>query len=257
VDRLIAELTPRGDETPDPVTSYLTDDRPAPPGRPWILISMVASVDGATTVNGRSGGLGGPGDRRVFQALRGSADMILVGAGTVRAESYRPPQTADDQIMAHRVAQGRAPRPRLVVVSSSLELEPTAPLFADHSIEDPLPLVATVTSAPPSRREALTAVAELVACGANRVDLTGLLAVLDDIGAGVVLCEGGPGLNHQLLAAGLVDELCLTISPNLVGGVGGDVHSLLAGSSLPIPARLHLDRVLSEDDYLFCRYLVS
>ena len=117
--------------------------------------------------------------------------------------------------------------------------------------------MATVTSAPPSRREALTAVAELVACGANRVDLTGLLAVLDDIGAGVVLCEGGPGLNHQLLAAGLVDELCLTISPNLVGGVGGDVHSLLAGSSLPIPARLHLDRVLSEDDYLFCRYLVS
>ena len=102
-------------------------------------------------------------------------------------------------------------------------------------------------------------VAELARGKAGRLigDLTGLLAVLDDIGTGVVLCEGGPDLNHQLLAAGLVDEVCLTISPSLVGGVGGEGRSLLAGGSLPIPTRLRLDRVLSDDGFLFCRYLVA
>jgi len=256
VDRLLPDPN-QADDAADPVAAYLDDARPAPPGRPWVVMGMVVSVDGATAVDGRSGGLGGPGDRRVFRALRGVADMILVGAGTVRAEGYRSPRTSDDDVLARRLADGRAPRPRLVVVSGSLDLDPEAPLFADRPDEDPPPVVATVASAPPDRRAALEPVAELVACGPNRVDLTGLLAVLDDVGAGVVLCEGGPDLNHQLLAAGLVDEVCLTISPRLVGGVGGDGRSLLAGDSLPIPARLRLDRVLAEDGFLFCRYLVS
>ena len=248
---------PTSTDGPDPVVAYLEDDRPAPPGRPWVVVNMVASVDGATAVDGRSGGLGGPGDRRVFRALRGSADMILAGAGTVRAEGYRAPRTPDDDVLARRLAEGRAPRPRLVVVSGSLDLDPAAPLFSDRPEGDPPPVVATVASAPAERRSALEPVAALVSCGPTRVDLTGLLAVLDDVGAGVVLCEGGPDLNHQLLAAGLVDEVCLTISPSLVGGVGGEGRSLLAGGSLPIPTRLRLDRVLSDDGFLFCRYLVA
>ena len=253
VERLTPELAP-DDDALDPVSAYLDDERPAPPGRPWVVVSMVASVDGATAIDGRSAGLGGPGDQRVFRALRGSADMILVGAGTVRAEGYRSPRTPDDKVVARRLAEGRAPRPRLVVVSGSLDLDPRAPLFTDRSEEDLSPIVATVASAPQERRDALVRVAELVACGPSRVDLTGLLAVLDDIGAGIVLCEGGPDLNHQLLAAGLVDEVCLTISPRLVGGTG---YSLLSGGPLPIPTRLRLDRVLAEEGFLFCRYLVS
>ena len=241
----------------DPVGLLLGDDRPAPPGRPWILVNMVASVDGATAVDGRSGGLGGPADRQVFRALRGCADMILVGAGTVRAEGYRPPRSPEDTVMADRVAAGRAPRPRLVVVSASLDLDPEAPLFADRDPADPPPIVATVTTAPADRRAGLEPVAELVACGETRVDLTGLLAVLDDVGARTVLCEGGPDLNHQLFAAGLVDELCISVSPNLVGGVGGDGRSLMAGPPLSAAIGLTLDRVLTEDGFLFCRYLVS
>ncbi|MBT6371122.1 MAG: pyrimidine reductase family protein, partial [Acidimicrobiaceae bacterium] len=110
---------------------------------------------------------------------------------------------------------------------------------------------------PADRRAGLEPVAEVVACGETLVDLTGLLAVLDDIGARTVLCEGGPNLNHQLFAAGLVDELCISVSPKLVGGIGGEGRSLVAGPQLATATRLVLDRVLTEDGFLFCRYLVS
>jgi|TARA_B100001105_G_scaffold135688_1_gene108663 riboflavin-specific deaminase-like protein len=220
------------------------------------MLNMVASVDGATTVAGLSGRLGGTGDRQVFRTLRGLADMILVGAGTVRAEGYRPPLTPDDSLAVARTTAGQQARPRLVVVSASLDLDPTAPLFTERRPEDPPPLIATVRSAPAERRDALAEVSDLIDLGGTRVDLTGLLATLGDIGARTVLCEGGPDLNHQLLAAGLVDELCLTISPKLVGGAGTTGPGLLAGGAFAVPSGLRLDQVLTHDDFLFCRYLV-
>jgi len=255
--RHVRRIHPEPDRDVDPVGLHLDDDRPVPPGRPWVMVNMVASVDGATAVAGQSGGLSGPADRQVFRAIRGCADMILVGAGTVRAEGYRPPRSLEETVAASRAASGRAPRPRLVVVSASLDLDPTAPLFADRDPADPPPIVATVASAPADRRAGLEPVAEVVACGETLVDLTGLLAVLDDIGARTVLCEGGPNLNHQLFAAGLVDELCISVSPKLVGGIGGEGRSLVAGPQLATATRLVLDRVLTEDGFLFCRYLVS
>jgi len=255
--RRVRRIHPEPTGDIDPAEVVLDDDRQAPPGRPWVLMNMVASVDGATTVGGRSERLSGPADRRVFRALRGSVDMILVGAGTVRAEDYRPPRTPEDTIATKRSIDGQDARPRLVVVSASLDLDPEAPLFADRESTDPPPIVATVTTAPAERRARLEPVAEVVACGETCVDLTGLLAVLDDIGARTVLCEGGPDLNHQLVAAGLVDELCITVSPGLTGGVGGDYGSLLAGPPLSATTRLSLDRVMTEDGFLFCRYLVS
>ena len=255
--RAVRILHPSDGPEVDPVEAYLDDDRPAPPGRPWVVVNMVASIDGATTVAGRSVGLGGTGDRQVFRALRGLSDMVLVGAGTVRTESYRPPQDPVEPMASRRAAERRAPRPRLVVVSGSLELDPTLPLFTENDLGDPVPLVATVSSSPANRRAALEPLAELVVCGETLVDLTGLLATLNDIGARTVLCEGGPHLNHQLFAAGLVDELCVSISPTLVGGVGLGGRSLLDGPSLAVPIRLRLHRVLSEDGFLFCRYLVS
>ena len=255
--RRVRRIHPEPTGDIDSAEVVLDDARPAPPGRPWVLVNMVASVDGATTVGGRSGKLGGPADRRMFRALRGCADMILVGAGTVRAEGYRPPRTPEDTIATRRRIDGQDERPRLVVVSASLDLDPNASLFADRESTDPPPIVATVTTAPTSRRALLEPVAEVVACGETRVDLTGLLAVLDNVGARTVLCEGGPDLNHQLVAAGLVDELCITVSPGLTGGVGGHHGSLLAGPPLSATTRLSLDRVLTEDGFLFCRYLVS
>ncbi|MDG2427902.1 MAG: pyrimidine reductase family protein [Acidimicrobiales bacterium] len=241
----------------DPTGVYFDDDRPAPPGRPWVVTNMVASVDGATAVDGQSGNLGGPADRQIFKALRGCADMILVGAGTVRAEKYRPPRSPAEPIAVRRAARGQATRPRLVVISASLNLNPEASLFVDRDPEDPPPIVATVTTAPASRWANLDSVADVVACGETQVDLNGLLAVLDDLGAHTVLCEGGPDLNHQLFASGLVDELCLSVSPQIIGGVETNARSLLTGPVLSAATRLRLDRVLTEDGFLFCRYLVS
>ncbi len=254
--RSVRRIYPEPTGEIDSTDVILNDERPSPPGRPWVLVNMVTSVDGATTVDGKSGKLGGPADRRVFRTLRGCADMILVGAGTVRAEGYRPPRTPEDTIATRRRIDGQEERPRLVVVSASLNLDPEAPLFSDQESPHPPPIVATVTTAPAERRALLEPVAEVVACGETRVDLTGLLAVLDNVGARTVLCEGGPDLNHQLVAAGLVDELCITVSPGLTGGVGGDYGSLLAGPPLSTTTRLSLDRVLTEDGFLFCRYLV-
>ena len=255
--RHVRRIHPEPGRDVDPVGLHLDDDRPVPPGRPWVMVNMVASVDGATAVAGRSEGLGGPADRQVFQTIRGCADMILVGAGTVRAEGYRPPRSLKETVPESRAASDRSRRPRLVVVSASLDLDPTAPLFADRDPTDPPPIVATVASAPADRRAGLEPVAEVMACGETLVDLTGLLAVLDDIGARTVLCEGGPDLNHQLFAAGLVDELCISFSPKLVGGIGREGRSLLDGPPLAAATRLVLDRVLTEDGFLFCRYLVS
>jgi len=142
-------------------------------------------------------------------------------------------------------------------VSERLDLDPMAPLFAGRLPADQPPLVATVRSAPADRRAALEPVADLIALGETRVDLTGLLATLGDLGARTVLCEGGPDLNHQLLAAGLVDELCLTISPMLVGGAGATSRGLLDGAPFAVPSGLRLDQVSTHQGFLFCRYLIA
>ena len=107
----------------DPVDVYHGDLRPAPGTRPWVLMNMIASVDGATAVDGVSEGLGGPADRRMLGTLRGLADVILVGAKTVRAEDYRLPRLPDDRVAVLRATSGRPPRPRLAVVSASLSLD--------------------------------------------------------------------------------------------------------------------------------------
>ncbi|MGV3759355.1 MAG: dihydrofolate reductase family protein, partial [Actinomycetota bacterium] len=191
--------------------------RPAPPDRPWILVNMIASLDGAITVEDRSAGLGRPADKAVFSALRAVADVVLAGAGTVRIEGYGPPRPTSATRAARR-ARGQAEAPRLAVVSRSLELDPGAALFA--AAEAP-PFVLTCDAAPRDRRAALAAVAEVVVAGDEAVDLPAALTELRQQGVATVCAEGGPTLNGHLLAADLVDEWDLTISPLLVGGGAG------------------------------------
>ena len=222
--------------------------RPARPDRPWLLVNMVASLDGAIAVDGRSGSLGGPADKAMFAALRGIADVILVGAGTVRAEGYGPPRPSE-AVRAARRARGQAEVPRLAVVSRSLDLDPTAPCFAEANAP---PCVVTCGAAPADRRSDLAAVATVVAVGDVEVDLAAALARLAADGAGVVLCEGGPSLNGDLAAAGLIDEWDLTVSPLLVGGTSARaVH----GPALPDPSRFALDRLLEADGLLLGRWI--
>lgn len=240
----------------DPVVLYAADVRTRINDRPWVVVNMITSIDGATAVDGRSGALGGPADKAVFRALREVPDVILVGAATVRTEGYGPVQLGAEA-RERRRNFGRSEVPRLAIVSGSLELDPDSPMFAEA--ERP-PLVLTSAQADPARRVRLESVAEVHTVGEARVSMTEALSLLGHLGVTCVLCEGGPTLNAQLLAQDLVDEWCQTTSPMLVGGessraaVGPEarVNSDPQGSRLP---HLHLDRLLEADGMLLARYL--
>jgi riboflavin-specific deaminase-like protein len=218
-------------------------------GRPWLLVNMVTSLDGATSVQGRSAPLSNPADRRIFHGLRALADVILVGAGTVRAEGYGPPRIADD-VQERRVLRGQTPRPRIAVVTRSLELDLTSPLFAD----DPGPIVITSPASPSSRRVEVAQRADLMLAGQHeRVDLAEGLALLGEMGAEVVLCEGGPALNGELFELDLVDELCLTLAPLVVGGPS---DRAVRGMT-DVPRGFEIAHLLEDEGALFLRVVRS
>lgn len=238
----------------DPAT-VVDEHRPAFPDRPWVLANFVSSADGAASgPDDRSGSLSGPADRTVFQALRAAADIVLAGAGTVRAENYGRARLTDEQ-QAARQARGRPPLPRLAVVSASLRLDPAARFFTEADPDQP-PIVLTTTSALDAaggRVEELATVAALHAAGDTIVDWGQALRLLhDDVGTEVVLAEGGPTVIGQLVTADLLDELCLTLAPLIAGG---DASRIVAGARLDDVLPQRLDRVFEADGFLFMRYL--
>ncbi|OHV43303.1 hypothetical protein CC117_11640 [Parafrankia colletiae] len=215
-------------------------------GIPHIRSNFVASVDGAIEIDGRSGDLGGPADLRVFRALRWLADVVLVGAGTVRTEDYGPvPVPAARQEI--RVAAGLAPIPPVAVVSGRLDLDPDARLFGGAV----RPLLLTCEAAPIELRRALEPVADVVSCGERTVEPAAVLAALAERGLLRVLTEGGPTLHSQLARAGLLDEVCVTLAPVLAGPAR---LGMMAGASWTAPQHLRLLHVLEEDGSLFLRF---
>ncbi len=249
--RQVDEVFPHWQPDVDGPDLYIHDERPAPGNRPWVALNMVATVDGAVTVDGRSGGLSGPADKAIFFALRSIADVILVGAGTVTAEDYGPPRMSDE-VQAARRARGQQPVPPIAVVSGRLSVEPTARLFRDTPVR---PIVLTVDTADPERRAALEAVADVQSAGHDRFDVGIALRNLYERGASVVICEGGPTLNGELLEHDLIDELCVTTSPLLTSG--SDPRIMRGASPVP-PRSVALDRQLVDDDgFVFSRYLVA
>jgi len=232
---------------PDPAElddAGLVEAYRVPAGR-HLRVNFIASLDGAVTVDGRSGGLGSPGDRRIFQVLRALADVVLVGHGTASTEGYRP-MTADSPVGRLRAAIGRQPTAPIAVVSNRASLEPTSGLVT--GAVSPTVLV-TCAASDEGRRAALEAAGVVVlVCGDDEVDLPLALDRLAALGYEQVLCEGGPTLFRDALAAGVVDELDLSIAPALVG----QQHRLVDG--LPDAVRLDLRQVLEEDGVLFTRY---
>lgn len=216
--------------------------------QPWVRVNFVSSVDGAVEINGLTAGLGSPPDKRVFDMLRELADVILVGAGTARAERYGGVVLATEA-QNRRTSRGQAPVPPLAVVSSSACLDPAGPLFVDAVVP---PLILTTSDAPPNRREQLIrAGADVVVVGGSTVDVGQVLQQLKSRKLLRVLCEGGPRLLGTLVAAEAVDELCLTIAPCLAGPGAGRI---IAGSMLPEPVALKLQTMLAENDVLMLRY---
>lgn len=203
----------------------------------WVAVNMVAGVDGGVTIDGVSQALGGEGDLAGFRALRVAADVVVVGAGTARAEGYGPAKVRT-QARQTRRERGQAPRPTVAVVTRSLDLEGADRLFEG----DPGVIVVAPVDSDPDRRAALAARgATVLVAGEGDVDLKDALDQLAARGLGRVLVEGGPSLNRDMLAAGLVDELFLTVAPVLVG-TGGE--AIVAGTlEHPVPLRLREGRV--------------
>ncbi|MEV0381012.1 pyrimidine reductase family protein [Nonomuraea sp. NPDC050643] len=225
-------------DTPDLVQAY------AYPGdRPWLRVNMVASADGAAWLEGRSGGLSSKGDKRIFQTLRGLADVIVAGAATVRKEGYGPVPPRESWA---GIRAGRPEVPPVAVITRSLALDLDGALFTDAPSRT---IVITCEAAPHDRRTEAAKRSDLIVAGDNDVDLRRAVAELHERGLTRVLCEGGPQINAQLSARDLVDELCLSISPVLLGG---GAARILNGE--PAQTTLALSQVLEEEGVLFCKY---
>lgn len=209
-----------------------------------VRANMVASLDGAVTVEGRSGGLSGDADRRVFRILRALADVVLVGAGTARSEDYGPARVPPELA---GLRDGQDTAPTIAVVTRTAELDPSARLFGEARSR---PVVLTCRAAPPSRVAALQEVADVVAAGDDDVDLPAALARLADRGWTRILCEGGPSLLGALTAADLVDELTLTLAPLLVAGDAGRITV----GPVVAPREYALAGLLAADDVLLAHY---
>ena len=225
------QLFPDAVDPVDPADVY--GDRPGAEERPAVRLNMISTVDGATALDGVSGNLGSLADKRVFGVLRSLADVVLVAAGTVRAEHYGP---------------STAP---IAVVTRSAGLDWQSGFFSEAKAR---PMVLTVDDAPKENLEHASEVADVIFAGTGSVDLNRAVAELGTRGFRHVLAEGGPTLNTQLARAEVLDELCLTLSPKLLAG---EAKRILAGPVLPAPTELQLRSVLEDEGYLFLRYRVS
>ena len=242
------QIYPEVRDEVDPAEVYDDPRRHERRERPYVFVNMVTSVDGATVVDGVTEQLGSDGDRHIFFLLRSLADAILVGAQTVRAEGYGPPKVRKE-FAAGRAARGQAPRPRIAVVSRSLQLDWSSALFTSEASR---PFVLAPADANAERLAEAAAHTDVIAVGENELDLPAALARLAGEGVAALLCEGGPTLNGALLHHGLIDELCLTVSPTLVAGGGG--QRIMGSAGAPDMVGLELVSVLTEDGSLFLRY---
>jgi riboflavin-specific deaminase-like protein len=238
------------------------------PGRPRVVLNMVSTLDGRATIGGRSGPIGGSADRELFHALRTVVDAVMVGSGTARAEHYRR-IVREESARALRRERGLREEPWACIVSGRLALSPAdVPLLKDSEAR-----VAILTSSQASLEAGAAAGAEdtggnathprieahieyIRAAQEGRLDLPSAMAQLRErLGVKTVLCEGGPHLNTQLLAAGLVDEIFLSLAPKLAGGdASGEALRILAGVDLDPPVELELLSALEHESHLFLRY---
>lgn len=238
------QLLPQPDDDVDPYDAYRSD------AAALVRMNMVTSADGGVVdADGRSGTIGGSGDRLIFRALRAHADAIVVGAGTARTEEYGP-HRMPDELAARRAEDGRTTPAAIVVVTRSLDLDWAAPLFTAAVTPT---VVVTVGSADLERRRRAEAAGVVIEAGEDDVDPTRAVTALRELGHRHLLIEGGPSLNALWLDAGVVEELCLTLAPALLGETGPRLAGELAERvDLTLLGLLH-----DDEDELYLRYQVS
>jgi len=214
-----------------------------------VRANFIASLDGAATHDGRTAGLNNADDKRVFDLLRRLCDVVLVGAGTLRAEGYADLRL-EESAVRWRVEHGLPVQPTLAVVSGRLDLSPEMAAFARAPAR---PLIFTLQRSAPEKRQALARAADVIVCGDETMDPRAMLAALAQRGLQQVLCEGGPHLFGTLLEADCVDELCLTLSPVLENGSAGRI----AAGATQTPRGMRLEHAFAAGDMLFLRYVRS
>lgn len=215
----------------------------------WLRTMMVMTLDGATVgPDELSGSISGAADKRVFMETRRLSDVVLVGAGTIRAERYRP-MLAKPEWQEARLSLGLAPAPQIVVVSGRLDLPWEEPMFSESAL--PV-VVATSENVDPARVEQARAYAEVVQLGEDTVDMRALVVWLHDRGQLRINCEGGEGLLDVMVRNDLVDEMDLTIAPVLAGA--GYLPDPDREINPPFP-RFSLAHQFFEEGFVFCRYV--
>ncbi|NLA35602.1 MAG: pyrimidine reductase family protein [Actinobacteria bacterium] len=239
----------------DVVCRTLNEVRAHAGGAPWVYSNMVTSIDGAATVKGLSGDLGGAADALLFATLRATADVIVAGAETARVERYRLPRVRDGVRGEWRAANSQHPRPRLCLVTrrggdagAQRLLEELPPSRS----EDPLlrPIIATTTNAPAVDDDRF----DVLRISPDSVDVVELIDQLHGLGARRILCEGGPQLLGQFAAAGLIDEWNFTVAAAVASGTAK--RPVEGGAELVTPLRLERT-IIHDDGTLFLRYLRS
>lgn len=235
-----------GELTPEEATTGMRLGDLAPPGRPYVALNMVTTLDGRIAIDGRSGPIGNEADRELFHCLRTGADAVMVGAGTVRTERYGR-LVRDPARRRRRVAAGLAPDPLAVLVSASLRLPPDLPL-----LQEPDSAVVILTTPGGELPDVPARVSYLRGPAARELELGPLLRRLrEELGVRSILCEGGPSLNATLVREGLLDELFLSLAPKLAGG---PPLTILPGDPLAGPIEAELVWLLEHEHHLFARY---
>jgi riboflavin biosynthesis pyrimidine reductase len=216
--------------------------------------SMVSTVDGATSgADGLSGSISSAPDRVLLSTMRAVSDVVLVGAGTARAEGYRPPR-ANPAFAGSRAAAGQPPAPVLAVVSGTGDLPQSLRAAGPTTGQ-----VLVISCAAAGSRRLRDLAGELgqtsvIIAGEHRVDPRAAVQALRDRGWRRIVCEGGPGLLGQLVAGGLVEELCVTTTALLAGG---GATRLLGDIALPTPVPAHLVHLLHCGTTLFARWRLT
>ncbi|MFE9769372.1 pyrimidine reductase family protein [Streptomyces sp. NPDC005808] len=216
---------------------------------PWLRANMVSTLDGAAQHDGRSRPISSATDMRIFGVLRALADVVLVGAETVRQEGYRPARARAD-FAEQREAAGQGPAPAIAIVTASLDLDFSLPLFTSPLVPT---LILTGAAAAPERVAAAEkAGAQVVIAGDGMgVEPARAVRALGELGMTRLLTEGGPRLLGQLVAAGVLDELCLALSPMLTVG---NAQRIAGGPTITVPKRFELTSLLEEAGFLYTRY---
>ncbi|MEV0081135.1 pyrimidine reductase family protein [Nocardia neocaledoniensis] len=208
----------------------------------WVRANFVSAIDGTTAIEGRTGTLTAPTDQRVMACLRAAADVVLLGAGTARAEGYASIRL-DEQQVQQRKSRGQAADLPVAVVSASGQL----PV---HLVGQAGPTIVLLPQGLLAARALEDAGAQLLTL--SQLTPAAILAALRELGLTRILCEGGPTLLGQLIGADLLDELCLTTAPMLVAG---PAHPVAVAERAAVRSMTCQQLLISDDGYQFARWI--